>query len=67
MEPCLVYFRAALTDPESVPSWADWWAVNEELVMNTFPMFDYVRLKHRHLLGAKQVLQNRGEWPKEQA
>ena len=58
---CLSYFRAALAHPDTVPPWNEWWAANELLVERTFSMLDYVRLKHRGLLGAKQILQKLGE------
>ena len=57
----LAYFRKALAEPESVPSWETWWATNHDLVERAFSMVDYVRLKHRGLLGAKQILQKLGE------
>jgi hypothetical protein len=57
MDECLRYFRAATTAPETVPLWAEWWRDNEELVEKSFPMVDYVRLKHRGLVGAKQILE----------
>lgn len=66
MEECLAYFRKAVADPTAAQPWPEWWTANEEKVMNTFPLFDYVRLKHRQLLGAKQILQIRGELPKEE-
>ena len=56
MQECLAYFRLALADPSRVPSWAEWWVANEGLVERTFSMVDYVRLKHRGLVGAKQIL-----------
>ena len=61
MEACLAYFRRALADPLSVPPWSEWWAANEELVQRVFPLIEYVRLKHRKLTGARQLLANRGE------
>jgi hypothetical protein len=64
MEECLAYFRQAITEPARVPSWSEWWAVNSELVERVFPLVDFVRLKHRRLLGARQILQNAGELPK---
>jgi ribosomal protein S27E len=65
MEECLAYFRKAIADPASVPPWSEWWAVNAELVERIFPLFDFVRLKHRRLLGARQILQKAGELPKD--
>ncbi len=62
-ETCLIYFRRALEEPLSVPPWSEWWAANDELVSETFSMVDYVRLKHRKLLGAQQILQIAGELP----
>ena len=63
MEECLVYFRAAIHAPLTVPPWSEWWAANVETVERTFPLIDYVRLKHRKLLGARQILQYAGELP----
>ena len=63
MEECLAYFRVAVTDPASVPPWAQWWAANEPLAHAVFSFADYVRLKHRRLLGARQILQRLGEIP----
>jgi DNA-directed RNA polymerase subunit RPC12/RpoP len=62
-EACLIYFRQAIGEPLSVPPWSEWWAANEELVSASFPLVDYVRLKHRRLLGAQQILQIIGELP----
>ena len=56
MQQCLTYFRAAVADPDSVPAWSVWWATHRELVERTFSMVDYVRLKHRGLVGARQIL-----------
>ncbi len=63
MDECLDYFRKAIADPRSVAPWSEWWAANVELVERTFPLVDYVRLRHRKLLGAQQILQYRGELP----
>lgn len=60
---CLAYFRKAVTSPDSVPPWSDWWKQNESLVEEIFPLMEYVRLKHRRLLGARQILQAAGELP----
>ncbi len=65
MDECLDYFRKAIADPQSVPPWSEWWAANADLVERTFPLVDYVRLKHRKLLGARQILQYRGEFPED--
>ena len=65
MEECLAYFRKAIADPSSVPPWSEWWTVNAEKVEETFPLFDFVRLKHRGLLGARQILERSGELPKD--
>jgi len=65
MEECLAYFRKAVHDPASVPPWSEWWAANADLVERVFPLFDFVRLKHRRLLGARQILQISGELPKD--
>jgi hypothetical protein len=61
MDECLNYFRQAIANPTSVPSWEEWWAANGDLVEQVFPLVDYVRLKHRGLLGARQILEKRGE------
>ncbi|MGL6094466.1 MAG: hypothetical protein ACRC7O_01525 [Fimbriiglobus sp.] len=63
MDECLAYFRAAVHAPLTVPPWSAWWAANADVVERTFPLFDFVRLKHRRLRGARQILQNRGELP----
>ena len=62
-ETCLIYFRQAIAEPLSVPPWSEWWAENEELVGASFSLVDYVRLKHRRLLGAQQILQIVGDLP----
>ena len=64
MVECLEYFRKALAAPDTVPPWADWWAIHADWVEQTFPMIDFVRLKHRGLLGAEQVLHKLGEQQK---
>ncbi|MGI8979952.1 MAG: hypothetical protein ACR2FY_12065 [Pirellulaceae bacterium] len=63
MEECLIYFRQAVLYPASVPPWSEWWAANEPVVETAFSFVDYVRLKHRGLLGARQILERRGEIP----
>jgi hypothetical protein len=63
MDECLAYFRRAVADPASVPPWSEWWAAKEELVAQVFSLVDYVRLKHRRLRGARQILQIAGELP----
>jgi len=65
LEQCLAYFRTAVQDPRSTVPWSEWWAENEMVAANAFSIVDYVRLKHRRLLGARQILQLRGELPKE--
>ena len=56
MQECLAYFRLALADPASAPAWTEWWVANHDLVERTFSLVDYVRLKHRGLVGARQIL-----------
>ncbi len=63
MEECLIYFRKAVHEPLSVPPWSEWWAENAWLVERAFSLVDFVRLRHRRLLGARQILQRRGELP----
>ena len=63
MDECLAYFRQAVADPRSVPPWSEWWAANVDKVERVFSLVDYVRLKHRKLLGARQILQYAGELP----
>ena len=63
MEECLIYFRKAVHEPLSVPPWSEWWAENAALVERVFSLVDFVRLRHRRLLGARQILQRRGELP----
>jgi hypothetical protein len=65
VEECLAYFRLAIADPHRVPPWSEWWAANVGLVERTFPRQEFVRLKHRRLRGARQLLQNAGELPEE--
>ena len=65
MDDCLLYFRQAVADPSGVPPWSEWWAANEEVVRRVFPPLDYVRLKHRKLRGARQILQRAGELPED--
>jgi len=65
VEECLIYFRQAVTNPSSVPPWSEWWAQNVAKVEQVFSLLDYVRLKHRRLLGARQILQNSGELPED--
>lgn len=67
IEECLVYFRQAIADPLSVPPWSEWWRENELVVEQYFPLMEYVRLKHRKLLGARQILQRGGELPQNYA
>jgi hypothetical protein len=61
MEECLAYFRLAVTDPASAVPWSDWWAANSELVAQVFPLVEFVRLKHRRLRGAREILIRLGE------
>ena len=65
MEPHIEYFRLVVADPDCTPSWADWWAANEELVQRTFPLIEYVRLKHRGPEGVRQLLQKYGHIPRD--
>ena len=60
MDECLQYFSQAILDPLSVPAWSEWWAANEEFVKRAFPHLEYVRLKHRRLRGAREILQKSG-------
>ena len=48
--------RLYRADPSSAPPWPEGWAANQTLVENTFSLVDYVRLKHRGLVGAQQIL-----------
>ena len=63
MDECLAYFRLAATNPASAPPWSQWWATNSELAAHVFSFADYVRLKHRRLRGARQILQRTGQLP----
>jgi len=63
MDECLAYFRKAVRNPASVPPWSVWWAANADLAAHAFGFADYVRLKHRRLKGARQILQIAGELP----
>lgn len=64
-EMCLAYFRAAISSPASVPPWSEWWPANLKLIERSFSLVDYVRLKHRRLRGARQILQLAGELAKD--
>jgi hypothetical protein len=61
----MAYFRQAVKDPASVQPWSEWWKANVELVERTFPLVDYVRLKHRRLRGAREILKYAGELPQD--
>jgi DNA-directed RNA polymerase subunit RPC12/RpoP len=63
MDEFLAYFRKAVTDPASVPPWSEWWAANAVRVETELPLVEFVRLKHRRLLGARQILQRAGHLP----
>jgi hypothetical protein len=63
LEECLSYFRQTVVAPEDAIPWEAWWATHESLVERVFPLVDYVRLKHRGWLGARQILEKRGELP----
>ena len=63
MEECLKYFRQLIRDPLSVPPWSEWWRANSALAESAFSRMDFVRLKHRKLRGAIQILQSLGELP----
>lgn len=63
MEDCLAYFRRAATDPAGVIPWSEWWAANSEIVEHGFPLMEFVRLKHRRLKGAVEILKRIGELP----
>jgi hypothetical protein len=63
LEQCLAHFRQAVREPGSVAPWSAWWAENEPIAGRVFTIVDYVRLKHRRLLGARQILQKAGELP----
>lgn len=65
MDEVLDYFRRAVKSAEPLPPWSEWWNANEEVVASAFSFVDYVRLKHRRLLGARQILQRMGELPEE--
>ncbi len=60
MDECLKYFKAIIADPSSVPSWADWWLHNAELVRSQFSREDYLRLKFRKVEAAYSILVERG-------
>lgn len=63
LEVCFAHFRQAVREPGSVAPWSKWWAENEPIAGRVFTIVDYVRLKHRRLLGARQILQKAGELP----
>jgi hypothetical protein len=61
VEECLAYFRDAIHRPGTVPSWAEWWAVNEPLVREHFPRIEYLRLKVRGVPAAEDYLRRTGQ------
>ena len=63
MQEYLPYFRQVVTDPTNAEPWSRWWLVNEESVQRTLPLMEYVRLKHRRVRGAREILQRAGELP----
>lgn len=63
MDECLTYFRLVVTNPASALPWSEWWAANEEIVQQRFPLVEYVRLKHRRLRGAREILLRAGHLP----
>lgn len=65
MDECLAYFRQAIAKPLTVPPWSEWWTQNSQLVERVFSRHDVARLRHRRLLGARQILQARGELPED--
>lgn len=58
---CLAYFRQAIAHPQSVAPWSEWWTANLAEIERAFSLVDYVRLKHRRLKGARQILILAGE------
>jgi len=63
MDECLEYFKQAVIAPGSVSAWSEWWSQHDVLVRQSFPRADYLRLKHRRLAGARQLLQRSGLLP----
>ena len=65
MQEHLAYFKQAATDPASATPWSVWWAANAETVEQQYPIVEFVRLKHRRLKGAIQILKQMGELPRD--
>ncbi len=63
LDECLDYFYKIVTsDPTALP-WDEWYPANHDKVEQVFALHDYVRLKYRGVLGAKQILQRLGRLP----
>lgn len=60
MQDCLSYMQSAVTQPGSVEPWADWWSVNNETVRASFDRRDYLKLKFRKLIAAREILERLG-------
>jgi hypothetical protein len=65
MDELLAYFRQVVLEPASATPWAQWWEQNIEQVQELFPLADYVRLKHRRVRGAREILLRAGHLPPE--
>lgn len=63
MDAFLRYFRQVVTDPANAEPWSQWWATHEGEIQQTLPLVEYVRLKHRRVRGAREILQRAGELP----
>ena len=61
-------FQVARMSPAEQAARCDFYTLEQSIhadwVEQTFPMIDFVRLKHRGLLGAGQILHKLGEQPK---
>lgn len=60
MEDCLSYMQSAVTKPGTVEPWAGWWLANQETVRITFDRRDYLKLKFRRLIAAREILERLG-------
>lgn len=65
LDDCLDYFHKIVMGMPDTPLWEEWYPANLETIEQVFSLHDYVRLKYRGVLGAKQILQRLGRLPAE--
>lgn len=59
------YLRKIVFSPREVIAWNIWWVENAELVKATLDRRDYLKLKYRKILAAREILARRGECKKD--